>query len=295
MTTDTIDLTQLEINFQQRTEQRAAELFSHTEPFITYVQNGKGRETKTSFYGRNALEQKTARHASYPQSETPRESYWFGTTHFWKKEPIDGDDALYEATDPGVGLSPVWAAEAAREKDRLHLNSATGNAYKGRYGSTTAEGLPASQTIAHGSTGLTPEKVRQAVRMLRRAYPNKMDPICCFCTGFQVYEDLMGFDAVASRDYNDRPPLKDLELPYYFGAYFKQIEDVADFHPTDTSNTVEWDPIVPLTVDGIASGNHIRSVIFWVKSAMRGRKDRSIQTKIHDESKDHGPDAKSIT
>lgn len=294
MEQDTIDLTQIEINFQERTSMRAQQLMALTEAFITYV-GGKGRETKTTFWGRNKLEQKTQRHASYPQSETPREAYWFGTMHFWKKEPLDGDDQLFEATDPATGLTEVWAAEAEREKDRLYINAAMGSAYKGRYGSSTAEPLPASMIIPHGSTGLTPDKVRQAVRMIRRAFPNEMDPICCFVTGYQIYEDLMGYDAVASRDYNDRPPLKDLELSYYFGSYFKKIEDTADYHPTDPTNTVEWDPIVKLTVDGISSGTHIRHCVMWVKSAMRGKKDREVITNIHDESKDHGPDAKSIT
>lgn len=294
MENDTIDLTQIEINFQERTNMRAQQLVSLTEPFITYV-GGKGRETKTTFWGRNKLEQKSQRHASYPQSETPREAYWFGSMHFWKKEPLDGDDALHEATDPATGLSEVWAAEAAREKDRLYINAAMGAAYKGRYGQTEAEPLPAAQIIPHGNTGLTPDKVRTAVRMIRRAFPNQMDPICTFVTGYQVYEDLMGFDSVASRDYNDRPPLKDLELSYYFGSYFKMIEDTADFHPSDAANTVEWDPIIKLTEDGISSGTHIRHCVMWVKSAIRGKKDREIITKIHDESKDHGPDAKSIT
>jgi hypothetical protein len=294
MENDTIDLTQIEINFQERTNMRAQQLVSLTEPFITYV-GGKGRETKTTFWGRNKLEQKSQRHASYPQSETPREAYWFGSMHFWKKEPLDGDDALFEATDPATGLSEVWAAEAAREKDRLYINAAMGAAYKGRYGQTTPEPLPAAQIIPHGSTGLTPTKIIQGVQKIRRAFPNQMDPICTFVTGQQLFIDMMGFDQVTSGDFNDMKPLKDLQLPFFFGTYFKNIEDTADFHPSDPSNTVEWDPILKLDPNGIGAGTHIRYVVMWVKSAMRGKKDREIVTKIHDESKDHGPDAKSIT
>lgn len=290
----TIDYTQIEINMQERTNMRAQQLTSLTEPFITYV-GGKGRETKTTFWGRNKLEQKEARHSTYPQSETPREAYWFGSLHFWKKEPLDGDDQLYEATDPASGLPPVWAAEAAREKDRLHINNAMGAAYRGRYGQTTAQNLPAAQIIPHSAVGLTPTKVKTAVQMLRRAYPDLMEPICCFCTGVQVYTDLMGFNEVTSGDWNDIKPLKDLMLPFYFGSFFKIVEDTADYHPSNPANVVEWDPIVPITVDGIGAGTHIRHCVMWVKSAMRGRKDREIITRVHDESKDHGPDAKSIT
>lgn len=294
MENDTIDLTQIEINFQERTNMRNQQLVALTEPFITYV-GGKGRETKTTFWGRNELEQKSQRHASYPQSETPREAYWFGSTHFWKKEPLDGDDALHEATDPATGLAPVWSAEAAREKDRLYINAAMGAAYKGRYGQTTAQGLPASQIIPHGNTGLTPTKIRQAVQKIRRAHPDHMDPICTFVTSYQLTIDLMGFDEITSGDYNGLMPLKDLQLPFFLGSYFKPIEDTANYHPSDPANTVEWDPILKLVPNGIGAGTHIRYCVMWVKSAMRGKKDREIMTKIHDESKDHGPDAKSIT
>lgn len=294
MENDTIDLTQIEINFDERVRMRAAEMMSTTEAFISYTA-GRGRETKVGFYGRNRLQEKSERHQVYPQSETPRETFWVGSTHFWGKEPIDGDDALFEATDPATGLAPVWAAEAAREKDRLHLNAAMGKAYKGRYGSTVAQALPASQIIAHGNTGLTSDKVRLAVQKVRRAFPGQMDPICTFCTSWQITQDLMGDDKIINNDFNDARPLKDLNLPYAHGTYFKQIEDVADFHPSDPANTVEWDPIVPLTVDGIGAGSHIRHVVMWCKAAMVGKKDREISTRIHDEEKDHGPGAKSIT
>jgi hypothetical protein len=291
---DTIDYTQIEINFQEQTAMRAQQRMSLTEPFITYI-GGRGRETKTTFWGLNKLDQKTQRHASYPQAETPREAYWFGSTHFWKKEPLDGDDALYEATDPATGLSQVWAAAAAREKDRLHINAALGTAYRGRFGQTSAQPLPASRIIPHGSTGLTREKITQGVSMIRRAHPDNMDPIVLMVTSYQLNIDLMDITEVTSADFNRDMPLRDLRLPYFFGTYFKTIDDTADYHPADPDNVVEWDPILPIDVDGVSAGVHIRYCVMWVKSAMRGRKDLEITTKIHSEEKDHGPMSKSIT
>ncbi len=290
---DTIDYTQIEINFQERTEMRAQQKMSETRAFLTYV-GGKGRETKTTFWGTNRLEQKTQRHESYPQSETPREAYWFGTTHFWKKEPLDGDDALYDATDPATGLSDVWAAAAAREQDRLHIRAAIGIAYRGRYGQTSGQPLPASQIIPHGSVGLTQAKIIAAVGKIRRAFPDRSEPICLFATSAQEL-DLMSITQVTSRDFNDRPPLKDMNMPYFFGTYFRYIEDQSDFNPVDTTKTVAWDPIVPLVVNGISAGVHIRQCVMWVKSAMRAKEDMPITTKIWDEAKDHGPGSKSVT
>lgn len=291
---NTIDYTQIEINFQERTAMRAQQKMSMTEAFITYI-GGKGRETKTTFWGTNTLDQKTQRHTAYPMSETAREAYWFGTLHFWKKEPLDGDDALYEATDPATGLTEVWSAAAAREKDRLHLNAAIGAAYRGRYGQTSAQPLPSSQIIPNGNTGLTQAKIVTAVQMLRRAHPDMTDPIALFCTGQQLYSDLMGITTITSRDFNEKPPLKDLDLPYFFGTYFKVIEDTANYQPNDPTKVVQWDPIIPILVNGISAGVHIRYCVMWVKSAMRGKKDYDVITKVHDESKDHGPGAKSIT
>lgn len=292
--TGTIDYTQIEINFQERTSMRAQQTMSLTEPFITYV-GGKGRETKTTFWGTNTLDQKSQRHESYPLKETPREAYWFGTTHFWDKEMIDGDDQLFDATDAAGGLGEVWSAAAAREKDRLYINAAIGVAYRGRFGQNQAQALPASQIIPHGGTGLTAAKIKAAVAMIRRAHPMQNDPIVTMVTSTQINVDLMNEPQVISGDYNNDRPLKDLALPYYFGSYFKTIDDLANYHPQETGRVVNFDPILPIVVNGVTTGTHIRYCVMWVKSAMRGKKDRPIQTKLHDESKDHGPDAKSLT
>lgn len=294
-TNATVDYTQIEINFQERTTMRAQQTMSLTEPFITYV-GGKGRETKTTFWGtQGGLDQKSQRHQSYPEATTPREAYWFGTTHFWDKEHIDGDDELFDATDAGSGLSQVWGAAAAREKDRLYVNAAMGIAYRGRFGQTDPQPLPASQIIPHNSTGLTKEKVIQAVSMIRRAHPEGSDPIVTMVTSRQLYIDLMGEEEVTSGDYNADRPLKDLQLNYFFGSYFKVLEDTANYNPQTPGRVVEWDPILPIIPDGISGGVHLRYCVMWVKSAMRGKKDRPIQTRLHDESKDKGPDAKSLT
>lgn len=292
----TVDYTQVEINFQERTQMRAQQRMSTTEPFITYV-GGKGRETKTTFWGgQGSLDEKSSRNEQYPSRTTEREAYWFGTTHYWDKEYIDGDDDLFDAADASGGLSEVWSAAAAREKDRLYINAAIGSAYRGRFGSNVEQALPSSQIIAHGGTGLTETKVRQAVQKLRRASPDEMDPIVCFVTSAQIHVDLMSETKVISNDYNEMRPLKDLKLPFFLGTYFKIVEDYANYHPTeDDGRVVNFDPILPLFVDGVSSGVHVRYCVMWLKSAMRGKKDRPIETALHDERKDRGPGAKSLT
>lgn len=291
----TIDYTQIEINFQERVTMRAQQTMSLTEPFITFV-GGKGRETKTAFWGGQPnLDEKSQRFQTYPQKITPRDAYWFGTRHYWDKEPIDGDDQLFDAVDAGSGLAQVWGATAARETDRLYIQQAIGTAYRGRFGQTTPQALPASQIIPHGNVGLTAAKVIQAVAMIRRAAPETSDPIVCFVTSFQINNDLMSDNKVISHDWNEQRPLRDLTLPFYFGSYFKIIEDFANFSPDVTTNVAQFDPIIPLLLNGVSAGVHIRYCVMWVKSAMRGKNDRPIQTKLHDESKDHGPDAKSLT
>ena len=289
----TIDLTQIEINFQERTQMRAQQSMSRTEAFITYM-GGKGRENKVTFWGGNNLQQKTQRHEKIPVSQTKREAYWFGSASFWGKELLDGDDELYEATDSSSGLSDVWAAAASREKDRVHINAAMGAAYKGRFGQSNAEPLPAAQIIPHGNVGLTPGKIQLGVQMIRRAHPEEIDPICLFLTGKQLYGDLMGENTVTSRDYQMDSPLKDLNLPYHFGCHYKVIEDYANFNPDDNGAVVKWDPILKIKENGISSGTHIRYLVMWVKSAMKGKKELPITTRIFDESKDYGEGAKSL-
>lgn len=291
----TIDYTQIEINFQERTALRAQQTMSKIDPFITWV-GGKGRETKTTFWGgQSGLGVKSQRHQTYPQFQTEREAFWFGSTHFWAKEPIDGDDALFDATDAGTGLSQVWGAAAAREKDRLFIKLAIGLAYRGRYGKSVSQRLPTSQFIPHGNTGMTEAKVRKAVGMIRRTHPDDNEAICLFLTSEQLNNDLMGEEKIINSDYGGDAPLKNLTLPFFLGTYFRLIDDYAAFQPEGNTNAVTFDPILPILVDGVSAGNHIRYCVMWVKSAMRGKKDRPVSTRLHDEEKDHGPGAKSLT
>lgn len=291
----TIDYTQIEINFQQRTEMRAQQTMSLLDPFIIWL-GGKGRENKVTFWGgQSTLGQKTQRHQTYPQFQTEREAYWFGAAHFWAKEPIDGDDALYDAVDAGNGLSQVWGAAAARAKDKVAIRAAIGTAYRGRQGKTTAQKLPASAIIPHGNTGLTEAKVRKGVAYLRRTHPDQMEPICTFLTSEQLMNDLMGENKVINHDFNEMRPLKDLQLPYFLGTYFRVLDDYAAFQPEGNANVAVFDPILPILPNGVSAGNHIRYVVMFVKSAMRGKKERPITTNLHSEEKDHGPGAKSLT
>lgn len=291
----TVDYTQIEINFQERTQMRAQQTMSMLDPFITWI-GGKGRDNKTTFWGGQAgLGQKTQRHQTYPQFETAREAYWFGTVHFWAKEPIDGDDELFDATDAGTGLSNVWGAAAAREKDKMNVRRAIGLAYRGRYAKTSAQRLPPSQYIPHGNTGLTEAKIRKAVGMIRRAHPDEMDPICTFLTSEQMYTDLLGENKVINGDFNQMRPLSDLKLSFFLGTYFRVLDDYAQFQPEGNANVAVFDPILPIIPNGLSAGNHIRYCVMWVKAAMRGKKDRPLTTKLHDEEKDHGPGAKSLT
>jgi hypothetical protein len=291
----TIDYTQIEINFQQRTEMRAQQTMSLLDPFIVWA-TGKGREAKVTFWGGQAgLAQKSQRHQTYPQFQTEREAYWFGSVHFWAKEPIDGDDALYDAVDAGAGLSQVWGAAAARERDKTAIRTAIGTAYRGRYGKTAAQRLPPSQIIAHGNTGMTEAKIRKGVAMLRRTHPDQLDPICTFLTSEQLTGDLMGENKVINSDYSDQRPLKDLALAYFLGTYFRLLDDYAQFEPEGNLNVATFDPILPILANGVAAGQHIRYCVMFVKSAMRGKKERPVLTRLHDEEKDHGPGAKSLT
>lgn len=291
----TIDYTQIEINFQEGTSMRAQQTMSLLDPFITWL-GGKGKETKVTFWGgQSTIGQKSQRHQTYPQYQTEREQYWFGSTHFWAKEPIDGDDALFDAVDAGSGLGMVWGAAAAREKDKLAIKAAIGLAYRGRYGKTSSQRLPPSRYIPHGNTGLTEAKIRRAVSLIRRAHPETSDPICTFVTSEQYYNDLLGENKIINNDFNEDRPLRDLKLNYFLGTYFRILDDYAQFQPEGNTNVVTYDPILPITIDGVSAGNHLRYCVMFVKSAMRGKRERPVTTKLHNEEKDHGPGAKSLT
>lgn len=220
--------------------------------------------------GANRLIQKTARNVTVPVTETARFRRWMEQKDYWNSERFDGFDALRTHTDPLGRLAQAWASGAAREWDRCAVDAALGAAKVDKYGETIVN-LPTSQIVPHGGSGLTLQKLKQAVKMLRRVNPDRDDAISVFVTSEQE-DELLNSTIVTSSDYNRERPLVDGALPYFMGAYFHTIDDVLNLadpaagQPVDGS-TGTFDPILPLDAT-TTPGTPVRRCIAMLQSGV---------------------------
>ena len=113
--------------------------------------------------GATADEAKTTRHKTTPTADVPhsRRSVTLATYHW--ADQIDNDDQVRMLISPKSEYAKAAAYAMGRRKDDLIIAAASGNAVDGD-GNNVA--LPSAQKIAHGSGGLTFEKIREARKIL---------------------------------------------------------------------------------------------------------------------------------
>lgn len=250
---------------------------------VVSVEAVSGERQAFDSLGANRLIRKTSRNVTVPVTETARFRRWMEQKDYWNSERFDGFDALRASTDPVGRLSQAWASGAAREWDRCAVDAALGTAKVDKFGETPVS-LPSSQVIPHGGTGLTLQKVKQAVKMLRRVNPDRDDAICVLLTSEQE-DELLNSAVVTSADYNAHRPLVDASLPYFMGAYFHVIDDVLDLsnpaagQPVNGS-TGTFDPILPLDTT-TTPGSPVRQCIAMLKSGVMMGELLPITTEVN--------------
>lgn len=129
---------------------------------------------------------------------------------------IDEEDKFDTATDPTSSYVRVHTARVTRgEADRMLGIRKTNSGYavtdggilgRAREGKTPGAGtvLPTGQYVPHGSTGLTLDKLREAVKALKLAdfgIDGAMDPLYCAITPNQE-DDLLGIAAASGANLN---------------------------------------------------------------------------------------------
>ncbi len=286
------DTTALNVTFLDGLRLLWQQKSSHLRAAVT-LQPVSGERQAFDLVGSNSLVQKTSSNVQVPVTETARFRRWMEQKDYWNSERFDGFDTLRQHSDPTGPLAQAWASGANREWDRCAIDAAIGTNYVDKYGNTAVT-LPASQTIAHGGTGLTLAKVKQAVKMLRRVSPDRDDPITLFITSEQE-DDLLNSPTVTSSDYYEGRRLMDASLPYFAGAHFHVVDDYLDLSQTIGGAAVDgstgtFDPILPMKDD---VGTPVRSCVAILRSGLLMGELLPITSEINP-AKDYGINAQQL-
>ena len=128
-------------------------------------------------------------------------------------------DQLKTMTRPTNAYIRAIAGGIGVKTDQEIIRAALQPAMTGRQG-TTAIALPTSQKIAHGGTGLTLIKLRQAMLKFRRAKVNTDNTKLYMYVDPEQLNDLLGTVETTSADFNNVQALIAGTLKYFMGFNF---------------------------------------------------------------------------
>lgn len=177
-----------------------------------------------------AMVQVTNRHADSPLVNTPHSRRMITLKDFDWGDLIDKKDKirlLIDPTSPYV-INAAWAA--GRQIDTEIITAAFAQANTGKDGktqvsfasdggTTVARDFPGALAI----TGMTVEKTREALRILRANEVNPMEPLFMAVTALQL-DNMLGTTEVTSSDFNSVKALVQGELETFLKFKWIQTE-----------------------------------------------------------------------
>ena len=161
-------------------------------------------------------------HGDTPLNNTPHTRRWGFMVDYDVADLIDKQSRVKLLITPDSIYVRRHSGTMGRSVDDAIIDALGGSAASGKKG-TTLVALPAGQKIAHGSVGLTVDKLIQAKEKLDAAEVDEFIPRFFICQAKQL-RNLLEDDKVTSSDFNTVRALVRGELDEYLGFKFIRTE-----------------------------------------------------------------------
>ena len=208
--------------------------------------------------------EKTSRHSDTPQIDTPHARRRVSLADYEFADLIDQQDKVRLLIDPTSSYAQAAAMAMGRAMDDVIISAALGTAYTGETGSTSTAN---ANSIAHGSAGLTIDKLRTAKQTLDLGDVDPSIPRHIIVSPRQI-TDLLGTTEVTSSDFNTVKALANGEVNSFLGFNFIVSNRLA------LSSTTR--SCIAFAQDGIALG-----VGKDVNARIDERADKSYATQVY--------------
>jgi len=175
----------------------------------------KGEYGYFDFVGKVTMGQKTGRHVKKTFTDTEITRRRIHSDVFHHYELLDKDDQRRMMTDPKTELVKAIKGAAKKKIDELIIAGARGTAYTGKTGSTAVV-LPSTQKIAHGSLGLTVDKLEEILQMFQQKDVPPEWPKYAMI-GPKDFRDLLQEVEYISNEYNRLMPLMEGKVVPFVG------------------------------------------------------------------------------
>jgi hypothetical protein len=168
--------------------------------------------------------QRTTRHGDTVYADTPHSRRMIAGATYDLADLIDKPDEVRTLIDPTNKYLQSFRAGFQRKIDKIILDALRGTAYTGATG-TTSTVLPAGQKVAVGTTGMTIDKLREALGLfLKNDVPDDWEKWCAL--GYVQIKDLLNETEVGSADYNMLRPLVEGKITRFMGFNFVHSEQI---------------------------------------------------------------------
>jgi hypothetical protein len=208
---------QYSANVLQLSQQRGSRLRSAVR-----VEPVTGKNAFIDRIGAVAARRRTARHSDTPQLDTPHSRRRVSLIDYDWADLIDDADKVRMLVDPASPYAMAGGWAMGRSMDDEVIAAFTGNASAGVDGSLSVA-LPSSQLVAHGSAGLTIDKLLKAKEVLDGADVDDGTARYVAVTAKQI-TNLLSATEVKSADYNTVKALVRGEVDTFLGFKFIRTE-----------------------------------------------------------------------
>lgn len=140
---------------------------------------------------------------------------------------VQGMDKLKMLIDPASSYARALANSHGKNFDRAIIDALLGTAATGKSGSGSAT-FAAGNIIAHGSVGLTADKLLQGLRILQSNEVDMDVTNCYLLVNARGMEDLLADSKFNNSDWQNVKALSGKELPSFRGLKIVQTERLPD-------------------------------------------------------------------
>lgn len=181
----------------------AQQMKSLLEETVTIKPGVVGERTTMNQVAAKALRRVTVRHQPVVPSDPDLRRRWITLFPYADATLFDKQDEMKTLLQPKNQFNQSLIMGANRVKDDLIIAAVSETAYIGKDGTSTQA---ITNTIAHGSLGLTQAKIREANNIFETGNVDP-DEAKFLVIGPDDHEDLLKLTEVTSRDFNDKPVL----------------------------------------------------------------------------------------
>lgn len=189
--------------------------------------------------GKVAMLDVVVRHGPTQYVQTPHSRRWVFPQHKSVADLIDTEDQLELLWDPKGPYQEAQAKAAGRKIDEVILAAALATSVTGETGSST-EAFDTTYQVAHGSIGLTTDKLKAAMQKMMSADVDfQMERVFC-AIGSQQVQNLLDDTQYTNLDYVSDAVLPSGALKPFLGINLVVVSDNLLTKASTTRSCVMW-------------------------------------------------------